>query len=322
MRPFLLWLLFFAISFGLGYPTLNRYDPRTTAGTHDAGHYAALVTGWRLDPAAAGEHSARILIPYAAKPFYLLARGRIGSWDPVLFGLLISTSFFSATCALLLALGGELATRDRAAGLLSAALYLLNFMVSNSNLCGAVDAGEGCAIAAVVFCILSRRFAFLPLIGVLGALAKETFVPIGGVFAVAWWWGEKNALKQGIWTGAMIAAGLIMVAIAQSVMVGFLVLPWQFAANFYDGDVAFSTRILDPVFNRGSLYAFGWLLPAGLWRLKDLPSGWVRATTFSAAAVWALSAYHGTVGADAARPFFNAAGPLLSLSAALWLSRR
>lgn len=319
MRIALLWLMFFAICLGLGYPTLNRYDPRLAPGTRDAEHYGLLVTGWRLDPAAAGEHSNRILIPYAAKPFYLLAKGRIGSWDPVLFGLLVSTSFFCATCALLLTLIGEMVAHDRAVGLLAGVLYLSNFMVANSHLCGAVDAGEGCAIAATAFCILKRRFAFLPLVAVLGALAKETFVPIAGAFALAWWWGEKSASKQGAWTAAMIAAGLAAVTISQSAMAGALIWPWSFAAGHY-GDADLWPRIAEPIFNRGTVYAFGWLLPLGVWRLGDLPAGWARATACSAAVVWAMSAFHGTVGADAARPFFNAAGPLLCLSSALLLS--
>ena len=38
-----LWLLFFLICFGLGYPTLNRYDPRLTGP--DQVTYYRMVTG-------------------------------------------------------------------------------------------------------------------------------------------------------------------------------------------------------------------------------------------------------------------------------------
>ncbi len=41
----LLWSLFFLICMGLGYPTLNRYDPQSVPGLYDSVGYASLVTG-------------------------------------------------------------------------------------------------------------------------------------------------------------------------------------------------------------------------------------------------------------------------------------
>jgi len=41
----LLWGLFFLICFGLGYPSLNRYDPRLAAGLADSVQYYKLVEG-------------------------------------------------------------------------------------------------------------------------------------------------------------------------------------------------------------------------------------------------------------------------------------
>src|SRR6516164_7910863 len=38
----ILWLLFFLICMGLGYPTISRYDPRTTHGLEDTTAYAAM----------------------------------------------------------------------------------------------------------------------------------------------------------------------------------------------------------------------------------------------------------------------------------------
>src|SRR2546427_8834234 len=95
----LLWGLFFLICFGLGYPTLNRYDPRKS-GNPDAIEYYQLVEG---NPQAVPEHSRyRVLVPYLAKPFYWLAEGQVGTWNPVFFGLLVANSIFSATSACLL----------------------------------------------------------------------------------------------------------------------------------------------------------------------------------------------------------------------------
>ncbi|PSH05070.1 MAG: hypothetical protein CXZ00_02630 [Acidobacteria bacterium] len=89
----LLLAFFFLVCCGLGYQILNRASWRTTPALADVESYAQLVTG----PAATDitDHMGmRVLVPYVAKPFYWLAKGRVGSWDPVMFGLLISDSFF------------------------------------------------------------------------------------------------------------------------------------------------------------------------------------------------------------------------------------
>ena len=118
-RRVLLWLLFFVICLGLGYSPLNRYDPAKIAGTSDVAVYREIVIGEQLHNAAeAGgpivrfaqwENYYRVLVPYAAKPFYWLAKGRVGSWDPALLGLLIANALFTATTAsLLVAVGRRL----------------------------------------------------------------------------------------------------------------------------------------------------------------------------------------------------------------------
>src|SRR2546428_4465600 len=86
-KTVLLWFLFFLICFGLGYPTLNRYDPRSAPGTGDSGVYYRLVT--EKPQESMGFRGYRLLVPSVAKPFYHLAAGRVGTWDPVFFSLLI-----------------------------------------------------------------------------------------------------------------------------------------------------------------------------------------------------------------------------------------
>ena len=43
LHRIILWLMFFAICFGLGYPTLNRYDTSQIRGTSDSLQYFRLV---------------------------------------------------------------------------------------------------------------------------------------------------------------------------------------------------------------------------------------------------------------------------------------
>src|SRR5450631_476335 len=115
-----LWSLFFLICMGLGYPTLNRYDPRTAPGLFDTTGYFSTVTGGKL----AGDEQHRVLVPYLARPVYRLVQGHLSTWNPIAFALLVSNSFFIATTAFLLVGIGRRITGDNAVALLSAFVYL------------------------------------------------------------------------------------------------------------------------------------------------------------------------------------------------------
>src|SRR4029077_19114472 len=140
-RLALLFCVFFLIACGLGYPVLNRFDPRQTPGLSDVRIYAALVIGTATGTATGtaipdgGHVRFRVLVPWLAKPFYWLAQGRFASWDPVMFGLLVADSLFVAgTAVLLVILGRILGNRPRrssAVGLVGPLLYLANFAVPN-----------------------------------------------------------------------------------------------------------------------------------------------------------------------------------------------
>ncbi|PYU86848.1 MAG: hypothetical protein DMG08_29140, partial [Acidobacteria bacterium] len=99
-KGILLWFVFFVICWGLGYPTLNRYDPRAASGTGDSVIYHDLVTGGPKE--SMGFRAYRLLVPNVARPFYHLAAGRVGSWDPVFLSLLIANAMFCSTTACLL----------------------------------------------------------------------------------------------------------------------------------------------------------------------------------------------------------------------------
>src|SRR5215831_12700960 len=85
-----LWLAFFMICFGLGYSTLNRYDPTQAQGLTDSQQYFRMV----VDGARTAEYHLRyrVLVPYLAKPIYHAAMGHIGNWNPVSFSMLVINS--------------------------------------------------------------------------------------------------------------------------------------------------------------------------------------------------------------------------------------
>ncbi len=328
IRYFLvLWPLFFAICFGLGYPTLRRYDPRTTEGLSDAWKYYAMVT--RADDSSFKEvFRCRILVPYIARPFYWFAQTYLHTWNPGFFGLLMANALFCATTVCFVVAIGNQVLNDLGVALLGATLYLLSFAVPNLQLSGLIDAGEACFMAAVIWSLLSGRWYLLPLWGVLGALAKETFVPFSCVFTLTWWLIERrqNKLRPAEprraelkWIAALAIVGLATVMAVHTAVAGQIRWPWNIAVQAR-APVNFFVALWHCLTERSFWYVFGWLIPLSICRLKYFPKQWLVAAATTSAIAIMLGAYSnagGTVG----RATFNIIGPLLSLSVALFIAR-
>ena len=82
--------------------------------------------------AVASPFRFRILAPALAHAVGALAKNHTGTWDPLLFGFLVANSIFVATTAYLISVIGESLLADSSTALFAAALYLLNFAVSNA----------------------------------------------------------------------------------------------------------------------------------------------------------------------------------------------
>ncbi len=318
----ILWPLFFLICGGLGYPSLRRFDPRSTPGLSDTIKYYALTTG--ADQTGYAERfRGRVLVPYVARPFYWFARAHIPTWDPVFFGLLVSASIFCATTACLIVSMGETVFGDPSLGLIGALLYLLNFAVSNLQLAGMIDAGEACFMAALVFSLLTGKWWLLPLWGLLGAAAKETFLPFSSLFALTWWFNEWRRSKAQLitikWVIALALVGLAVVMGIHSRVVGHLQWPWQMAQELNAGTNPLVSlwKILS---DQNFWYVFAWLLPLGVWRLKGFPKPWILASAATALLAIGFGVFNDSLG-NVGRALFDIAGPLLSLSSAAFLMR-
>jgi hypothetical protein len=318
----ILWPLFFMICGGLGYPSLRRFDPRVTPGLSDTIKYHALTTG--ADQSAYAERfRGRVLVPYVARPFYWFAQAYIPTWDAGFFGLLVAASIFCATTACLIVGLGERVFGDATIGFIGALLYLLNFAISNLQLAGMIDAGEACVMAALVWSLLNDEWWLLPLWGVLGAAAKETFVPLSSLFALTWWFVEwrrsKAPLLKVKWVTALAVVALAVVMGIHSRNAGHFQWPWQIAEQEKSG-----TNLLGALWriisDQSFWYVFAWLLPIGVWRLKDFPRTWVSASVATAILALLLGIFVDSQG-NAGRAIFDVAGPLLSLSVAVFLVR-
>ena len=167
----LIWIILFLICLGIGYPSVNRYDPREKLS--DVTAYYKLITE---SPAEVkGHFRYRVLVPYLAKPIYHLVKGRSSSWDPVFFSLLVINSLFVASSAFMIIILGLKLTSNFSIALVGALLYLLNMNMPIGHLGGLIDSGEGFFLLGVFLAILFDRWLLLPLIGFFAVLAKEKF---------------------------------------------------------------------------------------------------------------------------------------------------
>ena len=317
--PVIQWLTFFLICLGLGYPALNRFDATTVEGCSDSVQYSRLVSG-DVDPSVGYLLRTRVLVPWVAKPFFWIAQGRVGSWNPVAFGLLVSSSLFTATGALILLLFGKTYVPSLETAFAGTLLYLLNFAVSNKQLgCGLVDSGEACLMLALFGMLFYRKLFLLPIVGLVGALAKETFVPMAAAATLGWamaeWSRGRWKLPQTLWSLGMVLVGFCTLVLLQSSVYGRLIWPWQFAAELRIEEVGLLSGLIGCIADRQFWYVFAWLLPLGVVRLRSFPAEWMYASWGRAAAALAMCAWNNGEGTGA-YTMFHSIGPALSMSAA------
>jgi hypothetical protein len=318
----LLSLLFFFICCGLGYPILNRIDWRQApGGLTDVLTYADLVTT-PPTPDLNQHMQFRILVPYLARPIYRMAKNHIGTWDPVMFGLLVVNSFFVALTVTVLLIVVHRQLGSYAVALGSALIYLLNFAVPNLRLAGLIDAGEGFFLMALVWSLMKEDYWMLPIWAVLGAAAKESFVPFLMVFTLSWWLCSRNLLRSPSTAGAWmvtswLAATCSLTALQWSITHVFRS-PLRFGLDLHQNS-AYVAHFISSFRDRNLWYIFFWLLPLSLVRLRRLPRNWRVATAVTSVTAFALDAYYGGNPGTIGRALFSIAGPLLCASVALLL---
>jgi hypothetical protein len=317
LRLAAMFCLFFLIAFGLGYPTLNRYDPRNIPALVDVRSYAALVTG---APTPGHEHLRfRVLVPWLARPFCKLAQGRVHTWDPVMFGLLVSSSLFVAATALLILVLGTSQLGGYPVSLVASLLYLVNFAVPNLRLAGLVDAGEGFFLLFLLWSLSRKRLWWLLIIAVLGALTKESFVPFNIVFTAAWWLAVRKSLRSpgrnAAWIVASWIVNFLAIAVLHWKIAGSPGNPIQFAAALRGND-RYLNQVASSLWDGNFWFVFIWLLPAGIPRLGRFPKAWLIPTAATSIMAFILDEYYSAAPGTLGRALFSIAGPLLALSAA------
>jgi uncharacterized membrane protein len=264
----------------------------------------------------------RVLVPYLARPIYKMAEGRSGTWDPIMLGLLVVDSLFVAgtVTLLLMVVAGQIGNYAVALG--SALIYLLNFAVPNLRLAGFIDAGEGFFLMLAVWALWRERYWLLPLMGAVGATAKESFVPFLMAISFAWWLSARKKLRRpwsaAAWMVASWVVGLGSLTILQWKITGVYRSPWQFGVGLH-GNTEYAAHFLASFRDRNLWYIFFWLFPLSVVRLRRLSWSWRAATAAATVAAFAMDAYYGGAPGTIGRALFSVAGPLLSASVAILL---
>jgi hypothetical protein len=319
IRPLLLWCLFFLVCLGLGYPTLNRYDPASTPGLSDSADYFRMSTG-HADQVG-GHRRFRVLVPALAGPVYRALEGHTGTWNALSLAFLLVTSSFTAAAAVLLAGAGRIVTGRYDVGLVAALLFLLNFVTPNSLLAGSVDSAELLGMLLVTRALLADSWWWLPVIAIPAAMAKETFLPLAAVFAASWLLltpaGDRQLGRRMVPWLATITAGALAIGLVHRSISGTFAWPWDVAASVKRYGSYFG-EIWRCVSDRGFWYVFVWLLPLGLVRLPRIGIQWAGASVLAAFAAVALGAWNASEG-NVARAVFNVLGPALTVAASLLL---
>ncbi|MGI9043999.1 MAG: hypothetical protein ACR2GK_07725 [Gemmatimonadaceae bacterium] len=317
-----LGILFFAMAIGLGLGSVNRYDPRGVKGLSDSRSYVQMMDGptrSETEPV----RSMRVLVPLLAHPIAEIARGRIGSWNPEFLALLVVNAMFISWAATLMIAIGERITGSRLTGLVAALLYLLTFNVGSLYLHGLVESVEAWALIALTWLMLRGNATLIPVVAFLAALGKETSVPLFLAFLIGWQcasaeWGSRRARVLLVVSVALSQAAALL--LAQWVNGDPVMLPWHVGGVGRLGEV-FAPKRIATLVNREWLYAFAWLAPLGLARMRSIPFAWRIAGASSGSTALLLSLFAGAAG-NVVRPVFNSIAPLLILAAAIYLVER
>lgn len=314
MRRVLLFVTFFGVSLGLGYPSLNRVVPGA-GGLSDIPEYVKLVR-FEYDEVEA-PFRYRILVPAVAGGLVaLLERVPLGTWHREMFGLLLVNALLTAAAALFILETARRIGKSGAEALVAAFFFLSSYTVVNAYLAGFVDPVEAFVIAGCAYLSVTGRTIWLiPLLGV-AALGKETAVAFGAVFSLVAIAGQPQPRR---WIHWGFAAGLaVVVLITVRVLLGQDT--WVEDLWTYRKVTPVLTRAVGVLTAKSLLYTFALPVALAIPRLGSIPAA-LRRASFAVAAMALVGSAISGIGDNVSRPLFNCTAPLLCIAAAGTLVR-
>jgi len=184
-KNFLLFSVFFFISFIIGYDSLNRFnhsDLISKGGTlSDISTYKRTVEVGFVGLYEEKRIAPRILTPLLAHYVNKIFKGKLRSWDSVFFSLLFVNSIFVAlTCLLMMSYLVYLKIGITIAPQL---FFLGSFGVSALYLSGLIDSSLSFFIFLNIYSILNKKYLNVILTSIILSIAKETsFIYLAIVF--------------------------------------------------------------------------------------------------------------------------------------------
>jgi len=234
---------------------------------------------------------------------------------------------FCTAAALFVSVLAYMLSNSWPVSVIAAFAYLLNFSVANYQLSGLVDSADAFLFVLLTWALLSRKWILLPAIGFVAGLTKETFIPMGFVFAGTWVLSESSAerVKKVLAVVAMAVVGLITVLVVRSSIDHVMVLPWDIVALERSAEGGFIHNLLRAGTEWNLWLTIIWI-PFVFFAAKYIPKEWYRGALAAAVVTIALSAWNDAGPAagrsvvsagNVARPLFDVVGPLFAIAFAL-----
>ena len=243
LQALLMFIGFGYIAFGLGYSSLNRYDPSSLEFLSDTTFYFAIVeNGLNGVTQDAYGRSARILHPLIANILYQYIPS-FGSWNMVAFAMLTLNSIFVSLIGLIISSFALSLGYSRLVGLTASLIFLCNFATVNFFLAGLIDSSFCLIFQIFLIAIFYKKHRLLIPLFIVGTLFKELMIPYGAVFSCAYFLADAYQTKRVNWQFGInslfgVFASFALVVLLQSFASGSLVLPWGHAANLYEPRIA------------------------------------------------------------------------------------
>lgn len=314
-----IWSVFFLIAIGFGYQGVTRYDPAQSSFIDDSKIYSEIVLNGSQG-ITSDHRSTRVLVPFLARAVYSVVDGHIGLWNPVQFSLLVIASFFCASIVLMMISICKHLFEDERVGIIAGLIFYANFSIPNLYLSGLVDPAEAFFLLCIIYTLLHKKLILLPIIAILGTLSKETFLPVGSLIITIWWLYEtctdkKINYKNLLHIVSFVLISSVIVIALKSYALDKLTFLVEYSEGMRKESFSSFDRILVAI--RRFSYAYIWLLPLSLFRIKLLPKPWLLSAIISSIMILLMGWWIGASGAAISRYMFNMVGPLLSISIAI-----
>lgn len=315
-----IFFMFMTLCFSLGYPILNRYDPRKIQGVGcDATEYYKMAEFKYND--AGPPFRFRVLVPtLTGLIFPVVSRFCPHSWNPMYLSSLCVNSFILSCTALLLLFLALHLNVGKTASILAPFLFLTGFPIANGHLSGLVDAGEVFFIMALVLCVAKKKWLYCPLIVLFSGTAKETTVLFGSTFLLVSWLADCIVVKKKDYRPLPFIAVSILAAVISVMVIRTVVGGETYSVHHFNVEQLhnFFYNLIFILTAGAMIYSFIFIVPVGLYHALKMPAWFLYGSIAMGVMSVLCGAYAGITG-NLYRPLYNTVAPLFCISTSVFI---